>query len=247
MTPADAVVFQGAAHAVIGHSAVLEPDAAPCAETRCEEQAELSRAAMGGMLSHGLAEVPVRLKGAHDRFGIAGVEGGLVSADNAVRVDVPWLQNGRSEVAPSIDRPLAAIGAKDHGAIIGRFGDDRHRPGQFLPVAGQVRQQLHHGPPADNGGGHGLDPGVALGQPGLIVADKPSQLPVAADLTSVWVVDHDLSRPHRLQNVGVTSVQCGEVQRDGISHTCGTSLPAGQFHRTSELRKPRHLNPWGPS
>jgi hypothetical protein len=36
--PVDAVVFQGAAHAVVGHGAVLEPDAAACAEALVKKE-----------------------------------------------------------------------------------------------------------------------------------------------------------------------------------------------------------------
>src|SRR5215475_4735733 len=45
--PAEAVVFQSAAHAVVGHGAVLESDATARAEVHAEERAELVRAAMG--------------------------------------------------------------------------------------------------------------------------------------------------------------------------------------------------------
>ena len=146
-------------------------------------------------------------------------------------------------MAPSVDRQLAAVGAEHHRPVVGGFGDDRYRPSQLPPVAGQVRQQFHHGPPAGDGGGHGLDTGVPLGQPGLILADEPPQLPVAADLACAGVIDHHLARPHSLQGVGVTLVQRGEVLRDRISLACGASLPARQLHRAGEVRKPRHLNP----
>ena len=241
--PADAVVFQGAAHAVVGHGAVLEADAAACAEARGEERAELRGAAVGVVRADGLAEVPVRRERAHYRFGVTSVQRGLVAADDITGVGVPGLEYRRPDVAPPVDRPLAAVGAEHHRPIVGGLGDDRHRPGQFPPVVGQVRQQLHHGPPADDGGGHGLGTGVQPGQPGLVLADEPPQLPVAADLARAGIVDHHLAGPHGLQGVGVTLVQCGEVLRDRISLTCDASLPAGQLHGTGEVRKPRHLNP----
>ena len=129
-------------------------------------------------------------------------------------------------MAPAVDRPLAAVGAEHHRPVAGGFGDDRHRPGQFPPVVGQVGQQLDHGPPACTRGGHRLDPCVALGQPGLILKDEPPQLLVAADLAGAGVVDDHLAGPHALQGVSVTFVQRGEVLPHRISLTCGASLPA---------------------
>ena len=85
---------------------------------------------------------------------------------------------------------------------------------------------------------------MARGQPGLILADEPPQLLVAADLAGAGIVDHHLARPHGLQSVGVTFVQCGEVLGDWISLTGGASLPAHQLHGTGEFRKPRHRNPF---
>ena len=249
--PADAVVFQRAAHAVVGHGAVLQADAAACAEAHGEERAELRGAAVVVVRADGLAEVPVGREGAHYRFRVTSVQRGLVAAHDVSGAGEPGLEDGRPEVAPSVDRPLAAVGAEHHRRVVDGFGDDRHRPGQFPPVAfppvaGQVRQQFDHGPPADDGGGHGLDTGMALGQPGLILADEPPQLLVAADLARAGIIDHHLARPRSLQKVGVTFVQRGEVLRNRISPTCGTSLPARQLHGTGELRKPRHLNPHAP-
>jgi hypothetical protein len=91
------------------------------------------------------------------------------------------------------------------------------RPGCFLPAGGQVRQQFHHGPPAGDRGGHRLDPGVLLGQPGFVLADELPQVSVAADLTGPGVVDDHLPGPHGLQRAGVTVVQRGEVLPDRIS------------------------------
>jgi hypothetical protein len=87
---------------------------------------------------------------------------------------------------------------------------------------------------------------MVVSQPGLALPDEPSQLPVAADLASAGIVDHNLARPHCFQGVGVTLNQCGEVLSDRISLTCGTSLDAHQLHGTDELRKPRHLNLFAP-
>ncbi len=204
---------------------------------------KLTGAAVGVLRAAGLSEVPIRREGVHYRFGVTSVQRGLVAADDITGAGVPGHEYGRPDVVASGCRPLAAVGAEHHRPIVGGFGDDRHRPSQFPPVVGQVRQQFYHGPPADNGGGHGFDTGVALGQPGLILADEPPQLLVAADLARAGVVDHYLPRPHSLQSAGVTFVQCGEVLRDRISLACGTGLPARQLQSTGEIRKPRHLNP----
>ena len=58
--PADAVVLHGAAHAVVGHRAVLQADTAAGAEALGEERAELIGAAVGVLRAAGLPEVPVR-------------------------------------------------------------------------------------------------------------------------------------------------------------------------------------------
>jgi len=42
--------------------------------------------------------------------------------------------------------------------------------------------------------------------------------------------NHHPTRPHRLQGVGVTLVQCRNVPPDRISLTRGASLPARQLH-----------------
>jgi hypothetical protein len=78
-------------------------------------------------------------------------------------------------VALSVHRPPAEVRAEHDRPIVGRLGDDRHRPGNLLPgVIGQVRQQFDDGPVPDNPGGHRLDPCVALGQGGLT---PPNELP----------------------------------------------------------------------
>ena len=121
---------------------------------------------MGVVRADGLAEVPIRREGVHYRFCVTSVQRGLVAADDITGVGVPGLVYGRPDVAPSVDRPLAAVGAEQHRRIVGGFGNDRHGPRHLPPVAGQVRQQFHHGPPADTGGGHGLGTGVPVSQPG---------------------------------------------------------------------------------
>ena len=244
--PADAVVFHRAAHTVVGHGAVLKADAAACAEAHGEERTELRSTAVGVVRADRLMEGPVRREGAHHRFHVTGLERGLVAAHDVTGAGGPWPQYGRPDVAPSVDRPLAAVGAEHHRPIVGGFGDDRHRPSQF-PVAAQVGQQFNHGPPVGAGGGHRLGTGVVLGQPGLVPADELPQLPVAADLACAGIVDHHLAGPHGLQGAGVAGVQRLEVLPNRIHLAFGTSLPAGQLHRAGEFRKPRHLDPHAPS
>jgi hypothetical protein len=82
---------------------------------------------------------------------------------------------------------------------------------------------------------------TAFGQPGTAVADEFPHLLAATDLAVAGIVDHHLSRPYRLQSVGVAVVQGGDELRDRIRLTRGAGLPARQ--RLTELRKPRHLKP----
>jgi hypothetical protein len=238
--PAHAVELQRAAHAIIGHRAVLQADAAADAETRGEECAELTGAAVSVVRAKGTAVVPVRRKGAHHRFGIAGGQPVLVAADDVTGAGWPRPEDGRPDVAPLVNWPLAAVGAEHHRHVIGRFGDDRDRPRQLPPVVVQVRQQFHHGPPVGHSAGHGLGTGVQARQPGQVAADEPAQLPVAADLARARIIDHHLTRPRILQEAGITFVKRGEVLRDRISLTLGAGLLAGQLHSTDEVRKPRH-------
>ena len=118
--------------------------------------------------SDGLAEVALRREGAHDRVGVAGVERGEIAADDVRRVHVRGREDRRPDVAPAVDRLLAAVGAEHHRPVVRRLGDDRDRPAASRPVVGQVRQQLHNRSAVDGGGGHRLDPGVPLGQPRLV-------------------------------------------------------------------------------
>src|SRR4051812_44047387 len=108
--PADAVEFQGATHPVVGHGAVLEADAAACAERRCEERAELSGTAVGVVRADGLAEVPIRRERVHYRVGVTSVQRVMVAPDDITGVGMPGPEYGRPDLAPSVDRPLAAVG-----------------------------------------------------------------------------------------------------------------------------------------
>lgn len=109
--PADAVVFQGAAHAVVGDGAMLQVDTAARAEAPSEKRAKLSGTAVGVVRAKGPAEVPVRREGAHDRFGVTSGQRGLVAADHIAGVGLPGLEDGRPDMTPLVDRPLAAAGA----------------------------------------------------------------------------------------------------------------------------------------
>jgi hypothetical protein len=103
-----------------------------------------------------------------------------------------------------------------------------------------MRQQFHHRSPVGRRGRDGLDPGVVIGHPGLILADELPQVPVAADLPGARVVDHHLARPRRLKTVAVAPVQRGEELPDRIGLARGAGLLARQLHGADEVRKPRH-------
>ncbi len=100
--PADAVVFQGAAHAVVGHGAVLQADAAARAETQGKERAELTGAAVGEGGPDGLAVIPVRREGGNDRVGVTSVQRGLVATDDITRMGGPGLEDGRPQVVRAV-------------------------------------------------------------------------------------------------------------------------------------------------
>src|SRR6185312_8857456 len=108
--PTYAVVLKRAAHAVVGHGAMLQPDAATVAEASGEERAQVSSAAVGGVRADGLAEVSVPREGGHYRVGVAGSQCGVVAADNTTQVSGLGLENRRPDVPPSVDWPLAAVG-----------------------------------------------------------------------------------------------------------------------------------------
>src|SRR5579863_7235075 len=137
--PADAVVLDGAAHAVVGNDAGPQADAAARAEQGGEERAELRRAAMGGLRAGGLAVVPVRREGADHRVGVAGAKRGAEAADDiSGQVRRRAEDGGPGVLAAPVDLPLAAVGAEYHRTVVAGFGDDGHRPELFLPVPVQV-------------------------------------------------------------------------------------------------------------
>src|SRR5215470_7181306 len=67
---------------------------------------------------------------------------------------------------------------------------------------------------------------------------------MATDLAGPGIVDHHLTRPHRLQNVTVTLVQRGEVLPHRIGQARRARLLARQFYRTGEVREPWHRDPY---
>jgi hypothetical protein len=144
---------------------MLQADAAACAEAPGEERAEFIGAAVGVVQAKGAAEVPIRREATHHRFGITSGQPVLVAGDDITGAGLAGLEDGRPDVAPLVDRPLAAVGAEYYRQVVGRFGDHRHRPRQHPPVVVQVGQQFNHGPAAGTCRGHGLGAGVQAGQP----------------------------------------------------------------------------------
>src|SRR5580700_2040824 len=71
--PAKTVEFQGTAHAVVGHHAMLQADATARAEAPGEERAKLGGAAVGEVRADGLTVVPVRREGVYDRVDVTSV------------------------------------------------------------------------------------------------------------------------------------------------------------------------------
>ncbi|MGB6570648.1 MAG: vitamin B12 dependent-methionine synthase activation domain-containing protein, partial [Trebonia sp.] len=133
--PADAVVLDGAAHAVVGNDAGPQADAATRAEQGGEERAELRLAPVDGLRAGGLAVVPVRREGADHRVGVAGAKRGAEAADDISRQVRRRAEDGGPGVlAAPVDLPLAAVGAEYHRTVVAGFGDDGHRPELFLPV-----------------------------------------------------------------------------------------------------------------
>src|SRR6185295_1742288 len=104
--PADAVVLHGAAHAVVGHGAVLQADAAARAEAPREERAQLAGPAVGVVPADGLTEVSVGRECRHYRVDVTRLQRGVVAADDIAGKSGPGPEYRRPEMAPSVDRPL---------------------------------------------------------------------------------------------------------------------------------------------
>jgi hypothetical protein len=241
--PADAVVLQRAAHAVIGQDAELQIDAAARAEALRDERPELAGAAMFVTRTEGTANVPIRREGAHHRLDITGGKPGQEAPDDVAGAGAGRLEYRGPHVAFLVDRPLSAVGAEHHRPVVRGLGDHRYRPCQLPPGVVHVRQQLHHRPPVRDGGPHGLGAGMETGQPGQVAAHEVPYRPAAADLSGPRVVDHHLPRPHRLKGMNVTAVQRGKVLRDWISLASGAGLAAYQLHGAGEIREPGHPIP----
>ena len=103
----------------------------------------------------GLADVPVRGEGAHDRVGVTGVQRGQVAADDVTRLRRPG-RRGSAAGRGGVRRP--AIGCSTCGTPPTGRPATRRRPPPATPVPRppslEVGQQLDHGPPVDAGGGH---------------------------------------------------------------------------------------------
>jgi hypothetical protein len=205
---------------------MLQADAAACAEAPGEERAEFIGAAVGVVRAKGAAEVPIRREATHHRFGIASGQPVLVAGDDITGVGLAGLEDGRPEVAPLIDRPLAAVGAEHYRQVVGRFGDHRHRPRQHPPVVIQVGQQFNHGPAAGTCRGHGLGAGVQAGQPGQVAADEPPQLAHSALPAGCRLCPPAASLPHIRPDESPTSA--GRAAAPACwppTPLCGTSTP----------------------
>ena len=188
----------------------------------------------------GFAEIPVGREGPDDRIGVTGGQGVLVATDHVIQMDGPGPEDRGPHVAPSVNRPLAAVGAEDHRSFIRRFGDHGQRPRHLLTVVGQVREQLDDSPPAVVRRRHGLTPGVALGPEFPIMADEPLQRLVTADRADAGVVDHDVTGPRLLQHVRIPAVERGEVPGNRVRLAGSTGLSSRQLRGTDEVRKPWH-------
>jgi hypothetical protein len=82
--------------------------------------------------------------------------------------------------------------------------------------------------------------GVTVGQPGPVATHKLPQLPVAPDLPGARVINNHLARPHNLQSVRVTLIECVQVRRHGVSQTGVPSLVARQLGGVGKVREPGH-------
>ena len=215
----------------------------PAPKHRLKNERSSGAPAVGEARADGLAKVPICREGAHYGLGVTSVECGVMAAHHITRAIVSGLQYGRPDLILTLDGHMAEVAAEYDRPIVTRFGDDRHRPTHFPPDPGQVDQQLDYGPPADNGGGHGLRMGVTLRQQRLTTPDELPQLLVATDLASAGVVDHHLGGPHSLQTLAVTAIQGLDVLRDRISLTYGTSLHSHQLHGVGEVRQPGQSQP----
>jgi hypothetical protein len=205
---------------------MLEANAAACAEAHLEVRTEFGGATVGVLRVDGLAEVSVRREGFHDCCCVPISERRLVSANDITRVGQAGREDRSSHVAPAAYRLLAKVRAEHHRPIVGGLGYDRHRPGDFLSIYGQVRHQLYNGPITFDCGGDRLATSLVFRQHGSTVPYEMPKTPVASDLAGVGVVDNHLTWPNVLQVVRIAAVQRNEVLPDRICLTGGAILPA---------------------
>ena len=176
---------------------LLEFEPTTFVEALGEIRTQLNRATVQTVRTDQLAEVPIWGERPHDGVQISGAERGEISADNATQLGVRRLEQGAPDVTLPVDWPLAAIGAEHHRQFIGGLCNDGYRPIHRLTcVVVQVRQQLDHSPPVNTDGGYRLDADVALSPQRLIVADKPSELSMAAHFPLAGVVNRHLAGPY---------------------------------------------------
>ena len=163
----------------------------------------------------------------------------MVTADQLTKVGGSGTEYGSPQMAPSVDRPLAGIRRNTTDRSSGNSATTATgqatsgpSPAKWASISTTAR------PPATVEATVSIRV-LALGEPGLIVADELAQLPVAVHLAGVGLVDHHLARPYRFQRTGVAVVQGGEVLGDRISQTGGVgllSLPTRRHWRTPETK-----------
>jgi hypothetical protein len=188
----------------------------------------------------GSAEVCIRRERRDDPLNIASGECIVVPADDIGGLFGPRLKYGRANVASFVEWPLARVRAKHDGLVVGRLGDDRHRPGQSAVLVVDVRDQLDHSSRADGGRSDSFGTGVHAVQPRPTLAHELVEVPVAANLARVRVVDDHLTGPGVLERMRVTVAQRRQVLRNRVGLSRGARLSAGKLNRAREVRKPRH-------
>jgi hypothetical protein len=111
-TPAAAVVFQGAARAVVGQDATLESRSPSSVEGVDEIRAKGARSPVHRIGTNWFTHIPVSLKAADDSVGIAGVQRVQKVGNDVARVCISRIQDGWPKPADPVHGPLAAVGAK---------------------------------------------------------------------------------------------------------------------------------------
>ena len=105
--PAEAVVFQGAPVAVVGHLALLERETSPSAEAFEEVRVESVAPSVQSMGANGFPKIPVRLECLHDPVRISSAKGSQVTADDIAGLVRSGSQmGGRTRRRPSTGHVL---------------------------------------------------------------------------------------------------------------------------------------------